>query len=256
MAIHYYLTLFPNEALIASELAPNQFGAYMATGSKKGSAEQIIFTELTKEFGSHFDWAFARKTCVSHSDGDPKHSTYLSIYRVLENVPMDAIGKLYLATRDGRSLELTGEFVKDMGYSRDFSVYQELCPVTPVIVSKLEPIKFAAYLTDPKNKVSVPKIVFADLKALNIDDQEHTGNMGGLYDNKVDHYKNCVESITKKESKMNKTLDRSHLESFSFNSINTGIFIGNGKEVIFFRFPTIDEIKKIDYDWGRSALIL
>ena len=35
MSLHYYLSIFPTEALIASELEPDQFGAYMATGSKK-----------------------------------------------------------------------------------------------------------------------------------------------------------------------------------------------------------------------------
>ena len=37
MAVHYYLSVFPMEALIASQLDPMHFGAYMATGSKKGS---------------------------------------------------------------------------------------------------------------------------------------------------------------------------------------------------------------------------
>ncbi len=255
MAVHYYLTIFPIEALIASELTPSQFGTYMATGSKKGSAEQIIFAELIKEFGSFFDWDYAKKTCVTHSNGDPKHSTYLAIYRVLEHVPLDTIGNIYLVTRDGRSLSISGR--KYTGIKTDeYYIYQELCPVTPVIVSKLKPDDFSAYLTDQKHKISVPKIVFAQLKNVDLT-KEHTGNIGGFYDSKkAEHFQNCVDSILGKKEKMNKTLDRSVLESFSFNSIGSGIFIGDSKDLLAFNLPTVDEIKNIDYDWGRSALIL
>lgn len=255
MAVHYYLTIFPIEALISSELTPSQFGTYMATGSKKGSAEQIIFTELTREFGSFFDWEFAKKTCIPHLNGDPKHSTYLSIYRVLEHVPIDAVGNMYLVTRDGRSLLLAGQKYNDITTDK-YYIYQELCPVTPVIVSKLKPDDFAIYMTDQKHKISVPKIVFAQLKNIDLTN-EHTGNIGGFYDSKkAPHFKNCVDSIMNKKEKMNKTLDRSHLESFSFNAVGSGIYMGDGKDILAFNLPTVDEIKNIDYDWGRSAMIL
>ncbi len=41
--------------------------------------------------------------CVPHEDGLPKSSIYISVYRVLENIPLDAIKKLYLVTRDGKN---------------------------------------------------------------------------------------------------------------------------------------------------------
>ncbi|MBN1649265.1 MAG: hypothetical protein JW874_14605 [Spirochaetales bacterium] len=255
MSVHYYLAVFPIEALIASELTPGQFGTYMATGSKKGSAEQIIFAEITGEFSSYFDWEYAKKTCVPHQNGDPKHSTYLSIYRVLEHVPFNVIGDLYLVTRDGRSLALKKSAYKDPEV-QDYYLYHELCPVAPVIISSLMPKDFAAYLTDKKNKISVPKIVFADLK--NVEPNTvHTGNIGGLYDSRnAEHFLHCIESVKNKAGKKNKTIDRSHLESFTFNSIQNGIFIGDGKEILFYKLPAVEEIKNIDYDWGRSAMIL
>ena len=89
MSIRYYLSVFPTEALIASMLDPVQFGAYRATGSKRGSSEQIIFIGITGEFGDAFDWEYARAQCVPHANGDPKHSVYLSIYRTLERIPLD-----------------------------------------------------------------------------------------------------------------------------------------------------------------------
>ena len=256
MAANYYLTIFPIEALIASELSPSAFGAYMATGSKKGSAEQIIFAEINGNFGDKFDWKYAEKTCVAHPDGDPKHSVYLSIYRVLEHVPLDKIGKIYLTTKDGRSLGIECKKFDKSYINQDYYVYQELCPVTPVIMSRLAPDDFAVYLTDQSNKINVPKIVFANLKTIDENNTQKTGNIGGLYDNKLEHVKNCLESISPPKGKKNKTLDRSHLEAFLFNSIKSGVFIGDGKSLLYFPFPSMDEIKNIDYDWGRSALIL
>jgi predicted HD phosphohydrolase len=87
MKIRYYFSIFPMEALIASQLEPVHFGSYMATGTKKGSAEKIIFCELLHDFGDYFDWNYAHERCVPHPTGEPKNSLYLAVYRVLENIP-------------------------------------------------------------------------------------------------------------------------------------------------------------------------
>lgn len=254
MAIHYYLSAFPIEALIASELEPQQFGAYMATGSKKGSDELIIFAEIEGGFGSDFDWTIAEQKCVSHPNGDPKHSVYLSVYRTLERIPLSAVGDLYLTTRDGRSLQLTRSSEAALPADRDFFVYQELCPLKPLIVSRLNPEKFAKDLTEPKSLVQVPKILFADLKAPNLDDPENTGNTGGLFLNKKAHFLSCIASISDEKGKANKTFDRSHVESFSFQTIDSGIYLADNKNIVVYPMPAVEEIKKRDYDWGRSAL--
>ena len=114
MSIHYYLSVFPMEALIASELEPASFGAYMATGAKKGSAEQIIFIEIEGEFGNHFDWEHARTECVPHPGGEPKNSVYLSVYRTLEHIPLDQLESMFLTTRDGRTLALSKSGYQDI----------------------------------------------------------------------------------------------------------------------------------------------
>jgi hypothetical protein len=255
MAIHYYLSAFPMEALIASELEPQQFGSYMATGSKKGSDELIIFAEIKGECTPEFDWDYAKEKCVPHTSGDPKHSVYLSVYRVLEYIPLKSIGSIYLTTRDGRSLELTSDAAAAYPSSRDYYMYQELCPIKPLIVSRLDPKKFAAYMTDETNHVYTPKLIFANLKTPNFEDPENTGHTGGFLINKKGHFLNCISSISGKDGKANKTFDRSHVESFSFQTIEDAVFIGDGKDLLIYPMPNIDEIKKIDYDWGRSALL-
>lgn len=256
MNVHYYLSVFPLEALIASQLEPKQFGAYMATGSKRGSEEQIIFSEIEGGVGDYFDWDYAKERCVPHPNGNPKHSVYLGVYRVFEHIPLDALGSIYLTTRDGRTLELAKSAYEQPDASRGYFIYHELCPITPVIVSNLTPKDFAQTICTPSAKINVPQIIFTDLKVINFDDEVNTGNIGSMYDRKRGHLMECIAAVQGKDKKPNKTFTRTNVESFSFQVINNGIYASDGSSVAMYRMPSIEEIKDIDYDWGRSALII
>jgi hypothetical protein len=98
MDTYLYLSLVP-EALIASQLPPDKFGQYYATGHAYRSKGQALFFEVDLAFRSDFfdiDQALAH--CVAHPDGRPKNSVYVSTYRVIEHVPARALGQLYLTT--------------------------------------------------------------------------------------------------------------------------------------------------------------
>ena len=49
MKNHLYLSLMP-ESLVASHLAPDEFGAYIATGTKKRARGQAIFFKLSDAY--------------------------------------------------------------------------------------------------------------------------------------------------------------------------------------------------------------
>ena len=53
MTVHLYLSLIP-EALIASMLSPEEFGAYYAVGTQKKSRGQAIFFEIDPKFHNDF----------------------------------------------------------------------------------------------------------------------------------------------------------------------------------------------------------
>ena len=243
------------EALIASELEPASFGTYMATGAKKGSAEQIIFIEIEGEFGNYFNWDHARKQCVPHPNGEPKNSVYLSVYRTLEHIPLDQLESMFLTTRDGRTLALQKSEYQDIEKD-DYYVYQELCPVQPVIVSGLNPIEFGHYMTREDKNINVPRLVYTDLKKIDLDNPDQTGHIGSLYDRKIGHLKSCINQVTGENPKKNKTLDRTHVESFAFQIISHGLYVSDGDDICMYRMPATDEIKRIDYDWGRSAQLI
>ncbi len=254
--IHYYFIFSPNEALIASQLGPKEFGMYMAQGSKKGAAEQLMFSEISGGFGDNFDWAYAEKNCVNHSDGRPKNSLYLSIYRVLEHLPLDAFMMTYLVTKDGRTLSLDQEKYSSPVNWAGFALYKELCPVPPLIVSSLQPKELGQHIVGGNaEKITVPALIFTDIKVIDIDDMKNSGNVGGMYDRSLDHLKECIASLESGKGKKTKTVDRSFNSKFSYQIIDNGVFVVKGEEIIFFRMPSHEVLRETAYDWARSANI-
>ncbi len=254
--IHFYVIFAPSEALIASQLGPKDFGMYMAQGSKKGSAEQLMFAEIDGGFGEYFDWDHAEKKCVRHEDGRLKNSLYLSIYRVIEHTPLEAYKMVYLVTKDGRTLSLEKEEYQTPENWKGFGLYKELSPVHPLIVSSLNPKDLADYIINgTTKKISVPALIFTDIKVIDFDDMQHSGNIGGMYDRNLDHLKACIASLQESDEKMTKTVDRSFDSKFTYQIIDNGIYIARDRSIIFFRMPSRELLKASAYDWGRSANI-
>jgi len=245
------------EAMIASQLEPAAFGAYMAVGNRKGSAERLMFFEvLESEIGDNFDLEYARRRCVGHSDGRPKNSVYLSVYRALEAVPISAFGALWLVTRDGRSLSLEqGEYSETETWPGS-ALYQELCPAHPLVVSALKPRHFAEYIVEDSTKVTMPAIFFADLKIPEFDGRAFTGNTGGYFDKMMKHLENCVNELKDGRGKLTKVVDRSSSAAFNYQVIGRGLFIGaSGGNLVFYPMPSRKVLKKEYYDWAKSASI-
>jgi len=229
----------------------------MATGNCRGSAERMVFVEIEPGFEGVIDWEYAEKNCVPHEDGRVKNSVYLSVYRSLEAVPLTSCKSMYLATRDGSTLRLEkGEYIPE-NLKPSYYVYQELCPVNPLVVSSLTPVEFSEYITSEteSKKIYIPKLAFADLKVINFDDLSDTGNIGSLYDHNLRHLKYCVESL-RNSVKNTKTLNRCHVESFSFNVIRSGVYLTDGKDVFQYRMPDVQELNEKHYNWARSAQII
>ncbi len=253
--IYYYVVFYPVEALIASELEPKDFGMYMARGSKKGSAERLMFAQVKGEFSDAFDWQFAQKNCVSHENGEPKHSLYLSIYRVIEQIPLDAYMDVYLTNQDGTTLALKAKKYQAPSNWKGYALYKEHCPVHPFVASSLQPKELAEYiLGDSGKKITVPAIIFSEIRSIDLEEKEHTGNIGSMFERDIEHLKECIREV-EEHKKVTKTIDRSFDSKFTYQIIGEGIYIAKGDEILFYPMLTSDELKEIDYDWGRSANI-
>jgi len=252
MDIHCYLSLMP-EALIASMLPPVDFGQYLAVGTEKRARGKAMFFDLACGFQSDFfDFASLPERCVPHPDGRPKHSVYLGVYRVMEHVPLDVLRSLWLVTQDGRVLEL-GRAETPSTFPGKYHLYQEICPVHPLIASRLNPVEFCRFITDPARPIHVPKICFVDLELSELADDPRCGRPLALPYHNIEHIRDCLMEMEQKEDKHTKTVDRTHSESFPYRCIKTGFFVGDHDAALYYPLPPREELETTHYDWWRSA---
>lgn len=253
MTTHLYLSLTP-EALIASHLSPEEFGTYLAVGTKNHVNGPAVFLELDIAMKSeHLPLADIATRCVPHRDGSLRKSTYLSVYRVLEYVPLSAIGRLYLATSDGRVLGLDSTSAKP-GPDRCFHLYQEFCPMTPRVVSTLDPLQFCATLTDPAQPVSVPKIAFAELSLGALATDIESTDTGNLPYTGIAHLRDCLRELQAKPGKPTKVAVRHVHDNLMFRTLLGGCYVGAGRDLKYFPMPSQAELESTHHDWWRSAL--
>jgi hypothetical protein len=255
MKRYLYLSVTP-EALISSMLSPEEFGNYLAVGSQKRTRGQAVFFEVDAEKAGNFvPQEYIEKRCVPHPDGSPKRSLYLGIYRVLERIPLESLKDLYLTTDDGRVLRLEkGTYEKPR--SGELHLYQELSPVTPMVVSALDPYNFMMRVTDTTKPVSVPRLFFVELKLNGLANDPVGAADHDLPYSNIPHLRDCLVSLKQGDQKMTKTVIRIFKGDVQYRTCKNGFFIGDQKNFVFYPFPTIDELETKYYTWWRSALIL
>ncbi len=251
MKKYVYLSLTP-EALIASHLAPGEFGNYLAVGTKKRLRGQALFIETDPDKIEGLPSEHVEKRLVPYKDGEPKRSLYLSIYRVLEQVPLEALKKLYLVTDDGKVLELEpGNYTppkEDLIY-----LYQQFNPVTTRVASKLSPPEFVEFLTDSSRPVYAPRIFFAELK-LNKLAWEPEAPIHDLPYPNPDHLRECLIRLATSEERLTKTVIRQFRGDLSYRTVKSGFFVGDQKGFIHYPFPAAQILESRYYSWWRSAL--
>lgn len=250
MKIHYYMLSYRFEALVASHLEPEAFGLYMAVGTQKNTRGNVLFFEIDPDLHSdYFHLEDIQERCTPHKDGSPKRSKYISVYRVMEHLNLSAFGKLYLTTADGRVIHLEASEYDVSNNSSGPNLYQELCPVSPLVLSALSPDAFAKFMTDPCNPVSVPRIFFADLLL----DRDDSGRLAGYlpYSDPM-HIVDCINEL-KHSRKQTKTVSRSpHIHSF-YRTLRRGFFLGDQSGIKYYPFPERRHLEVEYAKWWRSA---
>jgi len=235
-------------------LPPKEFGAYMATGTKKSNRSQIIFFEVDHEqITSLINMNYLNSHCVSKPDGKPKSSVYLSVYRVLESIPLTAMKDLYLTTDNGLVLQLKKTpYNRNNELKKDVHLYQELCPVNPQVASSLSPLEFLKTLTDGTLQICLPKLFFVDLKLGELANNPLSGSAEQLPYGSVPHLRDCLEILKTEDKKQMKTVQRAFTGSLLYRTIETGFYIGAKDDILFYKYPTMAELEAINYDFFRS----
>jgi hypothetical protein len=253
MKPYLYLSLVP-ESLIASHLSPEEFGSYISVGSQKRSRGQAIYFKLTDAYTETQLKKLGLDSNLGRTVGEPpRRSAYLNIYRVLEQTPLDALESIHLTTDDGRVLHLKpGIHQPDL--APRFHLYQEFCPVSPRVISTLEPKAFAQEITDSTKAISLPALVFTELKLEGLaEDPEAKAH--NLPYTSIEHMRDCMRELRAKPNKKMKTVVRNLHSDLLYRTLRGGFYVattGNGFR--FFPMPTREELETTFYPWWRSAL--
>jgi len=252
MAIHLYFSLIP-EALIASMLTPEQFGQYYATGHKYKSKGQAIFFEVDPAFRHEFfniGEGFAR--CTAHPDGTPKNSVYVSVYRVLEHIPISALGKLYLTTAYGHTLGMEqGKITPREGPG--LHMYQDLAPINSLVVSSLDAVDYYSGVTSqPAKFIRFPGLCFVELGLGALATDPENGALGDLPYSFIHHLREALLELDP-NSKQTKLVHRVHSLEFPYRMVKRGFYIGNGSDLAFYPMPSHDVLRREHNQWWRSA---
>jgi hypothetical protein len=253
MNTYVYLSVLP-EALIASMLPPKDFAEYMATGSRKKTRGQAIFFEVDQDIARNILPAeYISRKCIRKPDGSPKCSVYLTIYRALEQLPLKALMNLFLVTDDGRMLELArGNYDVQSEKPKQLHLYQELCPVTPIIASTLSPSEFAKEMTSEKEQVYIPKLMFVELILDQLANDPVRGSAQNLPYSDIGHLRDCLIILRNEEMKSRKTVQRTFNGTLLYRTCTNGFFVASKDEFIFYPYPTMQQLEEENYDFWRS----
>ena len=251
MDIHLYLMCYRTEALVASQLEAEEFGQYMAVGTRKKTFGNVVFFEIDPKFRSpdlHLDEVEAK--CKARPDGTPRRSKYMSLYRVMERIPLSAYGKLHLTTRDGRVLSLDGREFEEEPTSKGPFMYAELCPLTSRVVSHLSPKAFTQRITDSATTVYVPRIFFSDTLV----ELDSEGRLASYlpYAN-PGHIEDCLREVEEHPNKLSKTVDRNPPLQAFYRTIASGFYLGDSTGIKFYRYPDVATLDADHHKWWRSA---
>jgi hypothetical protein len=253
MGKYIYLTCTP-EALVASMLPPEGFGMYLSTGTKKRNKGQTIFFEVDLgKIENIIDIESLNKRCVAKDDGSPKSSVYLSVYRTLEMIPTAALKSLYLTTDHGCVLELKKSPYDKAGELKNaLHLYQELCPVTPLVASGLAPSVFLKRLTDGSTPIVLPKLFFVELKLGELATNPLSGSAEHLPYGNIGHLRDCLEILKGEYEKHMKTVQRIFSGTLLYRTIETGFYVGSKDDLVFYPYPDMKHLEDINYEFFRG----
>jgi hypothetical protein len=248
-----YLSLMP-EALIASMLDPEDFASYYAVGSDGTGQGEAVFVEVDPGFRDPaLPIDAALKRCVPHADGQPKHTVYVSAYRVMERVPLSALGRLFLVTRDGRCLALERGKVPAID-ATGLHFYKELAPTRPEVVSTLGPRAFYELIVGKREPFpALPAIAFVELRLGELATDPLNGGVGDLPYENIRHLRSVLSALKGKHVAA-KIFERCGSSDLSFRMILGGVYVGKADtDLALYPFPNAADLKANHRDFWKSA---
>ena len=249
---------YPNTALVLSQLMPDDFGFRYSYGSASFYSGKLIFAEIDINYRNpYFKIDDALERLRPHKDGRPKATKYISSYRVLEHIDIDAIQTLYLANADGACYPLPAGEYTHQPVMKNLRVYAELTPLNMITLSKHTLPEFGQWFTSPKNPIAVPRLLYMQI-TLDIDafltnfetNPLLPSPLEGVHPSKL---RDAILDLRKRDDKFIKgiTLDTAFTKE-SYRKIRHGFMVADQHKQKFFPMPPMAEIEKNDYRFWKG----
>jgi len=256
---HLYMIAFPKNALIASQLKPEDFAKHYTVGTAKHYQSKVIFAELDINFRDpYFAIDDYLAQTVPHEDGSPKKTKFISLYAVLEHVDLQAIQKLYLVTAGGKALGIDPKpytAINEPGFVR---IYQEVTPIYNLVGSNLDQRQFGRWITRETRSKGCPKICFTQIE-FDVDEflrenKDRTIIISPFPEHHPWRLYDCLRQLRADPQMKTKTISLgSLLREISYSKIRHGFWFADGENMLFFPMPTRDELEDKHYKWWREV---
>lgn len=254
---YLYAIMHPNHALVASMLPPEDFGRHYTVGSSRYFHGQVIYAEIDVEYRNDF---LRIEECLAElkpkPDGSPKRTKFVKTYRVLEHLDLGAFKDLYVTSSVGKVLRLEKAPYTREHKSGFLRTFQEICPLSMIVLSYMDPRQFGEYVTTNEYK-GAPRLLFTQID-LNVDqflaDLEHDSFMTSPLPNLHPH--KLRDQIRELRANPRKGVKGISLDSaigrISFLKLRTGFWVAERGDLLFYPIPSRDVLEHDHYEWYRS----
>jgi len=253
-----YMILFPNQALVGSQLEPQDFGRHFISGSSKYYSGKLIFAEIEPSYRHpYFPIEDCLKDMAPHSDGRPKSTKYISTYRVLEHIGFEALLDLYITTPEGHTLKLSAGPYDATHKAGLIRVYAEIAPVSMMVLSDYSFPDFSTFITSPKSKVGAPKMFYTQID-LDIDEfltsfEANPLAPAPIPDIHPSVLRESVLELRKYVDKHTKGLSLANpLGKVSFRHLRHGFMFAGRSESRFYPLPSLKEIEASHFRFWKT----
>lgn len=255
---HLYMVCYPLEALVLSHLDPKDFVYRYCYGSTSFHSGKLIFAEIDINYrNSYFKIDEALERMKPHEDGRPKASKYVSSYRVLEHIEVEAVKTLYLVNPDGSFYPLIPGEYTPLAKESDLHIFSEIAPLSMITLSTYNVLEFGRWFTLENEFLKVPRLLYVELN-LDVDGflNGFEANpfapppIEGIHPSKL---RDAIMDLRSRPQKYAKglTLDGS-LTKQSFRLIKGGIMLMDAEHQKYFRMPSFEEIEANNLRFYKS----
>jgi hypothetical protein len=253
-----YQILYPNQALVLSQLTPEAFARHYLIGSIRHYSGKLVFAEIDINFrNDYFEIKEGLKHMVPHEDGTPKHTKFICSYRVMEHMDFDYIKSLYLSTSEANVLELKPKEYDKVHSSGFLRTFAEIAPLSMLVMSPYDMTEFGKFITTPKNPKGCPKLFYTQIE-LNVD--EFLANFEKnpfmqapfpfLHPSKL---RDAILQMKIKPEKKTKGLALfCPLDQISFKMIRHGFMFAGQDKHKFFPMPALHDIETNHFRFWQS----